>query len=93
MALFYFDIRDGSAHTRDKIGVELAGLTEAKVEAAVLTAELLKDRPRQFWDEQEWKLTVEDEHGLVLFTIGLSAIVAPAAQTALLPIRAKLSAP
>jgi hypothetical protein len=83
MPLFYFNVDDGAHRVREKFGVELSGLTEATVEAAELAGELLRSRPRDFWNTQEWKLTVENGSGMVLFTIIIAAIVAPATAAAL----------
>jgi hypothetical protein len=62
----------------DKLGVELASLTQARKEATVLAGELLRDRPDAFWDVQAWRMTVQDETGLTLFVIEVDATVSPA---------------
>lgn len=83
MALFFFDVDDGDVHSRDKVGVELPDVQAATKEAVALTGELLRDRPDAFWNAQEWRMTVEDDAGLVLFTIVVAARVAPAAAAVL----------
>ena len=77
MPLYYFHIDDG-VRTDDKFGVELPDLRSVRKEAAVLTAELLRDRPDRFWEAQAWRMTVADDEGLILFTIELDGTMAPA---------------
>lgn len=83
MALFFFDVDDGDEHDGDRYGVELSDVGAATREAATLAGELLRDRPDHFWSTRDWKLTVEDGSGLVLFTIVMAAHVAPAAAAAI----------
>ena len=83
MPLFFFDVDDGDEHNGDRYGVELTDVLEATREAATLAGELLRDRPDHFWNTRDWKLTVEDSGGLVLFTIVMVAHVAPAAAAAI----------
>jgi hypothetical protein len=78
MTLFRFHIDDGAERTNDNFGVELETLRAARIEAAVLAGELLRDRPDEFWDTQSWTMTVEDEAGLTLFVIHIAATAAPA---------------
>ena len=73
MATYYFDIEDGAEITGDRFGVELADITAARIEAAVLAGELLRDRPDAFWGVRAWTMTVEDETGAALFRIHIAA--------------------
>lgn len=44
--------------------------------------ELLRDLRRDVGDGEDWKVDVADEHGLILFTVMLSALDAPAGRRA-----------
>ena len=69
MPRFFFDIRDGQ-FIRDDTGVELAGLQEARIQAVVFAAGLLKDNPGgNFWKGDDWQVEVRDERSLMLFTL------------------------
>lgn len=43
MALYFFDTRDNDAFIEDDLGLELPGLEEVKVQAALSLAELARD--------------------------------------------------
>jgi hypothetical protein len=78
MPLFYFDIDEGPEHASDPLGVELADLRSARIEATLLAGEMLRDRPDAFWGVQSWTMTVTDPDGLTLFSIHVDAVAAPA---------------
>lgn len=78
MPRYYFHVDDGDTATPDIEGVDLPGLADARVQAATAVGELLRDRPEAFWDARDWTLKVEDQSGLVLFSILVSAVAAPA---------------
>jgi hypothetical protein len=82
MPRFFFDVRDG-VETLDREGTELAGIDEARVEAAKMAGTLLADNAAAFWTGEEWQISVRDQSGLVLFClifIGLDAPAAPPAK-------------
>jgi hypothetical protein len=65
-------------HATDTDGVELESLAEAKCEAARRAGKLLCEVAERFRDSGEFNMSVSDENGLVLFTLVLSTIEAPA---------------
>lgn len=77
MARYYFHIGE-TDRGLDPVGVELPDLNDARIEAARMMGEMLKDRAGEFWSERSMKLIVTDESGLILFLLDLSAVEAPA---------------
>lgn len=77
MPRYFFHTEDGGPEP-DTDGLELANATAARIEAARVMGEILRDRAVGFWDHRALKLTVTDAAGLVLFALDLSAIEAPA---------------
>ena len=80
MAIFSFQTEGGIGATPDPVEVELDSLRDAQLEAVGFMGEALKDRPAKFWDHHEASVTVSDDTGLVLFTLTLSATLAPVLQ-------------
>ena len=73
MPRYFFNIKKDN-HTPDTVGVELPDMARARHEAVQLLGADLNDHPDAFWDDEEWKIGVSDENGLVLFTLYCSAI-------------------
>ena len=81
MQRFFFHIEHGEL-SRDKEGTLLPGLEQARTAAASLVGELLRDEAHGFWGKPQITVTVEDEHGLVLWTIDTVGTVSPAVSLA-----------
>ena len=64
--------------TRDENGVELDGLTAAKCHAVSMIAEVLCGEPQIFWDADLYRVTVTNSDGLVLFSVEMFSVMAPA---------------
>ena len=56
------------------MGADLPNIAAARVEAARMMGEDMRDYPEAFWDDEEWQIAVSDERGLVLFTVYGSAM-------------------
>ena len=76
MPRYFFDVTDGS-YVHDAVGTELAGLADARLEAVILSGNLLRDNPAAFWRAEDWQIDVKDEDGLVLFTLSFTVTEAP----------------
>lgn len=72
MARYHFQVRT-SSHVLIHDGVDLASLDDARIEAARRIGELLKEHAGLLWIEQDWRMDVTDQTGLILF----SALNAP----------------
>lgn len=59
---YYFHTTDGE-DVRDREGEEFADDAAARQEAVLLFAELLRDRPKIFWIEGRFRVTVVDAEG------------------------------
>lgn len=76
---FFFHHGDG-AFDPDREGSELPDLTAAKSEAIRLAAELAKDRPSRVSDDRAFRVEVCDDVGMLLNTVIILGIDAPAAR-------------
>ena len=83
----YFFHTDGRGAFRDQEGTLLPNDESARVEAARVLGQLVNERPAGVWQDDEFRIVVTDETGLILFTLGVAAVVAPAAS----PVRPKPS--
>ena len=78
MPLYFFDIADANTAIPCQ-GAELSSLAEARCFALKYAGQVLCDQPASFWTDDEWVLTVSDEHHLTMFVIVISTLDAPAA--------------
>jgi hypothetical protein len=62
MPRYFFHTIDGQT-ILDEVGTVLAGLDEARAQAIVFSAEMLKDLGGKFWNNGRWQIQVEDEAG------------------------------
>ncbi len=78
MARYFFKVEHGSEGQPDTYDVELPNLVVVREEAVRLAAELLREVKPSFWKGDDWTLTVQDEHGLSLLSVMVTATEAPA---------------
>ena len=77
---FFFHTKDGKT-VPDETGVELADVQEARLQAARLIGELMREDAAEFWRSEALSLSVTDDAGLTLFTIMVSGVTSPAANS------------
>ena len=53
--------------------VERDDLTALRVELAHFVGEMLKDHANQIWSDEDWRVDVADETGLILYVMHVSA--------------------
>ena len=58
--------------------IESADLTALRIEVACFVGELLKDHAGKIWIDEDWRVDVTDEKGLILYVMHVSAVQAPA---------------
>jgi hypothetical protein len=76
MVRYFFTVEDGQART-DAEGTELPSLQAAKHDAVQILSDALRNNAEAFWRAPTFSVVVRDETGLVLFTLDLSATMAP----------------
>ncbi|MEX6506659.1 hypothetical protein [Jiella sp. M17.18] len=76
MPRFHFHITNGERDI-DYEGTDLASLKDARQQAVLFGATMLRDRPELVWREGTWRVEVTDCDGCLLFTIVVLAIEAP----------------
>lgn len=70
----------GTVGDPDSEGIDLPTLSDARIEAVRFAGELLKDRPQLVWMGEEVRVEVTDENQLMLFTVIVAGVDAPAAK-------------
>jgi hypothetical protein len=77
MAKYKFEVRTAT-HVMLSQTAELAGHEEARIEASHRVGALLDKHAREIWVDEDWRMDVTDESGLILFALHVSAVRAPA---------------
>lgn len=75
--LYFFNLA-GAEYDSDVVGVDLPSMHEARLMAAKVAGELLKDRPGLAWTGEELRVEVTDASQLVLFTVIILGVDSPA---------------
>ena len=75
--IFRFE-SDAGVHARQSWDADLGSVREAQIQAIQTLGELLSEDGSQFWVAEEVTMTVSDDKGLLLFSLDLSAVKAPA---------------
>lgn len=79
MPRFKIDLRTDS-HIADTLAVERDDQNALRIEVAKFVGETLRDHAMQIWVDEEWRVDVTDESGLILFVLHICATNAPAAK-------------
>ena len=78
MPLLYFFNLAGALYDADVKGIELPSMGAARIMAAQHAGEILRDRPDVVWQGEELRVEVTDAQQLVLFTLIVLGVDAPA---------------
>ena len=79
MPRYFFDVVDGHLITDDN-GTELQDVVAARSLALAIAGELSRDVPKALWRRHDWKVSVRDSAGAILFehpVISEPAVVLP----------------
>jgi hypothetical protein len=74
---YFFHTDDGSPD-RDDEGTELKDVGSAKCHAVKYASDLICDGKTDFWGNDDWRMSVTDENGLILFELHIMGTEAPA---------------
>jgi hypothetical protein len=74
---FFFNQIDGE-HKPDDEGLEFPSLDEARTEAVRYAGKVLCDQPGVVWQGDDFRVEVTDENQLLLFTVIVVGVDAPA---------------
>ena len=77
----YFFNLAGAVYDPDVEGYEFATPGEARAHAVIHAAEMIRDHPTVIWSGEDFRVEVTDENQLVLFTVIVVGVIAPAATT------------
>ena len=76
MARYNIELRT-ETHVSETLEVEMEDLTALRMEVARFVGEMLKDHAGQIWVDQDWRIDVTDERGLILYVMQLQAMCSP----------------
>ena len=74
---FFFNLA-GAVYDPDNEGEELPSIQDARIYSVVHASEIIRDRPELVWAGDEVRVEVTDENALVLFTVIVAGVNAPA---------------
>ena len=77
MAKYHIALRTEST-VSETVGVERDNLTDLRIELARFVGDLLKDHASEIWADEDWRVDVTDERGLILYIMQVSAMQTPA---------------
>jgi len=77
MPRYVFNVHDGQGH-REGEAMTLPDLPAARLEALRFSGEVLRTSEPSLWEGEDWRLEVTDQMGLILFTLYVMAVEAPA---------------
>ena len=86
MPRFFFHHTDG-VFDPDNEGTEFADLTTARMEAVRYAGEIVRDYPDEVWAGDTFRIEVSDEAGMLLCTVVILGLDAPASRGLLKPQR------
>lgn len=79
MPRFFFHHTDGGFDPDDE-GTDLPDLMAARAAAVRYAGELVRERPHEVWTGDTFRIEVSDEHGMLLCTVVILGLDAPAAR-------------
>ncbi|MGI3902394.1 MAG: DUF6894 family protein [Janthinobacterium lividum] len=79
MPRFFFHRADG-VFDPDEVGSELPDLASARIEAVRFAADSIRDQPMEVWQGHNFRVEVSDEEGMLLCTVVILGLDAPAAR-------------
>lgn len=75
----YFFHTDDRRSFHDEDGTPLANDAAARIEAARVLGQLLNEQPADVWNDGQFRITVTDERGVILYSLDVAALRSSAA--------------
>jgi hypothetical protein len=72
VARYYIGLRS-ETHLNETLEVEREDLTALRIELARFVGDLLKEHAGVIWQDQDWRVDVTDDTGLILFVMEIHA--------------------
>lgn len=72
MAIFNIELRSAD-RVWETLEVERDDIAALRIEMARFVGQLLRDHAEQVWLDQDWRVDVTDEAGLILYVMHISA--------------------
>ena len=72
MPRYHIQLRTES-HVQGALEVERDDLTALRIELARFVGDLLRDHAEQIWVDEDWRVDVTDERGLILYVMEIQA--------------------
>lgn len=83
MGRYHIELRT-SGQVWETLDVDMADIRDLRIELARFVGELLRDHADKIWVDEDWRVDVTDDAGLILYVMHLSATDSAAT----LPLRA-----
>jgi hypothetical protein len=80
MPTYFINLRTES-HITGATEVNMATLTDLRIEVARFVGQVLKDHAEQVWADEEWKVEATDANGLILYSMYITAMKSAATST------------
>jgi hypothetical protein len=80
MPSYHIELRTASK-VWDTLDVERDDLTALRIEMARFVGQMLADHAEQIWEDQDWRIDVTDDEGLILYVLEVSATNTAATMT------------
>ncbi|WP_260597788.1 DUF6894 family protein [Sphingomonas endolithica] len=72
MPIYHINVRTES-HIATAVEVERDDLTSLRIEMAHFVGELLRDHAELIWTDEDWRVDVSDDAGLILYVMNITA--------------------
>ena len=76
---YFFNQLNGELKIDDD-GMDFPSIRDARIEAVRYAGEVIKDHPTLVWSGEDFRIEVTDENALLLFTVVVVGVDAPAAK-------------
>jgi hypothetical protein len=76
VAKYNIELRTES-HVSETVTLEMEDLTALRVDIARFVGQMLSDHAKQIWVDEDWRVDVTDDQGLILYVMQIQAMCAP----------------